>query len=353
MEKTGRRKEELLRYSGNMEQLAGVRQIEYKDGRASGLRCALVHNGVLEFPLMIDKCLDPAWLRYKGMNLSFLTKPGLQGRNPYDTAGEEAVRSIMGGAMFTCGLDHVHGLTEIAGMEYPIHGRMRTTPAENVGMDAFFDGDEYKIRVSGQMRQAKIFGENIILRRVMETTYHSNEIVFRDEIENQGFESEPLCFLYHCNAGYPLLTKEARFIIPDKVCIPRDKEANKGMNDRLHLEAASDGKLEQVFQHILEADEYGNTFAAVVNDELELALCIRWNVKQIPFMTQWKSCASGDYAVALEPTNCSFAGRAGETQMLKPLEKHVNEIKFCIVEGREQIKNLETECNILINRNMK
>ena len=109
----------LMAVCGNMEQIAGVRRIEFQDGRASGLRCALVENGPVEMPLMLDKCLDPAWIRYKGINLSLLTKPGLQGRNPYDTAGDEAVRSIMGGAMFTCGLGNVHGNRVVDGVEYP------------------------------------------------------------------------------------------------------------------------------------------------------------------------------------------------------------------------------------------
>lgn len=52
-------KKELLRFCGSLEQAAGVRRIEYQDGRASGLRCALVQNGPLEFLLMLDKCLDP------------------------------------------------------------------------------------------------------------------------------------------------------------------------------------------------------------------------------------------------------------------------------------------------------
>ena len=45
-------KKELLRFCGSLEQVAGVRRIEYQDGRASGLRCALVQNGPLEFLLM-------------------------------------------------------------------------------------------------------------------------------------------------------------------------------------------------------------------------------------------------------------------------------------------------------------
>lgn len=208
----------LMAVCGHMDQIAGVRQMEFQDGRAAGLRCAMIHNGPLELPLMLDKCLDPAWIRYKGINLSLLTKPGLQGRNPYDTAGDEAVRSIMGGAMFTCGLGNVHGNRVVDGVEYPVHGRMRTTPAEKISMDAFWENGEYKILVSGEMREAQIFGENLVLRRTIETTYGSREIVFTDEIENQGFEDQPLCFLYHCNAGYPFLVPGLRVVMPSIFC---------------------------------------------------------------------------------------------------------------------------------------
>ena len=68
----------LMAVCGHMDQVAGVRHMEFQDGRAAGLRCAMIHNGPLELPLMLDKCLDPAWIRYKGINLSLLTKPGLQ-----------------------------------------------------------------------------------------------------------------------------------------------------------------------------------------------------------------------------------------------------------------------------------
>lgn len=349
MKDTGLKKEELLRLLGSMEQVAGVREIEYRDGRASGLRCALVHNGLMEYALMLDKCLDPAWLKYEGMNFGILTKPGLQGRNPYDTAGEEAVRSIMGGAMFTCGLDHVHGCAAIDGRAYPTHGRMRTTPAEKIGMDAFFDEDAYTIRVTGEMRQASIFGENMVLRRTVETSYGSREILFRDVIENQGFAPEPLCFLYHCNAGYPFWTPGCRLLLPEHSCTPRDEASAQGMHDRMQMGEPVDGAAEQVFQYQLAADKEGNTFAAFVNDERELALCIRWNRNRIPLMTQWKSCASGDYAMALEPTNCGFAGRGGQTRILQPMERHINEIRFCIIKGREEIAALEKERYALLS----
>lgn len=334
----------LLAVCGSMEQIAGVRRVEYEDGRASGLRCALIHNGPFEMPLMLDKCLDPAWIRYKGINLSLLTKPGLQGRNPYDTAGDEAVRSIMGGAMFTCGLGNVHGNRVVDGVEYPTHGRMRTTPAEKVCMDAFWEDGTYKIRVSGEMREAQIFGENLVLRRRVETVYGSRKIVFTDEIMNQGFEEQPLCFLYHCNAGYPFLVPGMRIVMPSVCCEPRDADAETGEMRWHVMDEPETGAAEQVFQHTLAADQDGNTFAAFVNDELEIGLCIRFQKAAIPYLTQWKSTAAGDFAMALEPTNCGFDGRAGASEYLRPFETHQNRICFQILDGKDEIESLEHEC---------
>lgn len=342
----------LMAVCGHMDQVAGVRQMKFQDGRAAGLRCAMIHNGPLELPLMLDKCLDPAWIRYKGINLSLLTKPGLQGRNPYDTAGDEAVRSIMGGAMFTCGLGNVHGNRVVDGVEYPVHGRMRTTPAEKISMDAFWENGEYKILVSGEMREAQIFGENLVLRRTIETTYGSREIVFTDEIENQGFEDQPLCFLYHCNAGYPFLVPGLRVVMPSIFCGPRDADAKAGAAAWNVMEEPVEHAPEQVFQHELAADRNGNTFAAFVNDELQIGLCIRFEKSVIPYLTQWKSTAAGDFAMALEPTNCGFDGRAGKTQSLKPFEKHENRIRFQILDGKDEIKQLEDECREVLECTM-
>lgn len=349
MENLKEKKKELLRLCGNIEQLAGVRRIEYQDGRASHLRCALVNNGVLQFPLMLDKCLDPAWFCYKGMNLSFLSKPGLQGRNPYDTAGEEAIYSIMGGAMFTCGLGNIHGYRTVDGISYPTHGRIRTTPAEKVGMDAFWENDDYRIRVTGEMREARLFGENLVLRRTVETSYGSKEIRFIDKIENQSPNPAPLCILYHCNAGYPLLAPKTRLILPDHICSPRDEDARRGMDTRNIMGPPEDGAPEQVFQHTMAADQEGNTFGAIVNDELKTALCIRWNIRNLPLLTQWKSPASGDYAMAIEPASCGFKGRAGETPVIAPFGTICNEIVFSVADGPEEIRMLEEKCRLLLS----
>ena len=334
----------LLRHCGNLEQVAYVRPVTYADGRADGMKAILVKNGKLEFSLLQDKCLDIGPLSYGGINMTLLSKPGLQGRNPYDTHGEESVRSIMGGAMFTCGFENIHGPRTVDGQEYPMHGRMRTTPMEKVGMDACFEGEDYVLSVSGEGREAALFGENLILRRQVRTVYGDNTLYIRDEIENRTFKEDKLCFLYHFNAGFPFLEGGCRVLIPHVECIPRNEDAKKGLGRQFVMDDPVDNAPEQVFLYVPAADDEGNTFAAVVNDRLGLAMCIRWNVKEIPFLTQWKTIASGDYAMALEPCNAGFESREeAHAQVLGPMGKHVNSYSLSILEGSEAIAALDAE----------
>ena len=158
-----------------------------------------IKNGPLNFTVMKDKALDLAELSYKGINMSFLSKPGLQGRNHYDTNGQEAQRSIMGGMMFTCGLENICAPYTAQGKDYPMHGRIRTTPAEHTGARTWWEGDSYLMSVQGEMREAELFGENMVLKRKITTSWPGKEILIEDTIENQGFREEPAMLLYHFN----------------------------------------------------------------------------------------------------------------------------------------------------------
>lgn len=258
---------------------------------------------------MADKCLDITDVSFFGHNVSFLSKPGLMGRNHYDTNGAEAQRSIMGGMLFTCGLENICAPCNIDGKDYPMHGRIRTTPAEHVGADARFEGDDYTVTLSGSMREAELFGENLVLRRKITTQYGKNQICIEDEITNEGFRAEPMMLLYHMNVGYPLLCGDSEIIIPSKKVVARDETAASHLADWNKMEAPKDNEPEYVFLHEMAADQEGNTFAAVMNRELGIGLKIEYNCRQLPYFMQWKSIASGDYVMGLEPANSSVYGK--------------------------------------------
>lgn len=330
-------KREIEAMTGSMQQLAFLRPVCYTEGRAGGMQAIDWKNGPMRLTVMRDKCLDIAELSWKGVQLSFLSKPGLFGRSPFDTRGIEAQRSIMGGFLFTAGCQNICAPCTDEGQEYPMHGRIRTTPAEHVCADAYWDGSIYRMRVSGEMRQAQLFGENITLRRTWETEYGSSVLTLTDRITNHGFCPEPLMLLYHFNFGFPFLTPETRVYLPSRSVQPRDAAAAEGVSGWTHMDAPVPNAPEQVFLHDLEEEEEGKTWACIYDPSAGLGVRLEFNRRQLPWFMQWKSKASGDYVMGLEPANASVFGRLyqkkhGGLEMLKPGESKVIQLKISIIE---------------------
>ncbi len=341
-------RQELLRRVGSVQQLACIRPMTYTEGRCAGLRAYEVKNGPLEYKVLADKCLDVGELSYRGINFSFLSKPGLQGRNHYDTRGQEALRSIMGGMFFTAGLENICAPCTVDGTEYPMHGRIRTTPAEHLSAGAAWEGEDYVLRISGEMREGELFGENLVLRRSLETVLGQKSLTLTDEIENQGFRDEPLMLLYHINIGYPLLDEGTRLLAPTRSVTPRDQAAS-GHEDRWNLmDPPRDNEPEYVFIHDLAWDSKGNGVVCVVNDRLKLGLKIQFTGEHLPYFMEWKSTASGDYVLGLEPANSSVYGRPyheaeGSLHRLSPFAKERNVLTFTVLEGEEELRAAQAE----------
>ena len=336
------KKSELMKYLGSMQQVAYVRPLTYTEGRSHGLSAFEVKNGCMEFQVMADKALDVNQLSYKGINMNFLSKPGLQGRNQYDTNGDEAIRSIMGGLFFTSGIESICAPCNVDGVDYPMHGRMRTTPGEHLSADAYWDGDEYKMVVKGEMREAALFGENMVLRREISTTYGSKTLTVTDEFENEGYRDEPLMLLYHINMGYPFLDENTRLYIPTAKVTARDKDGEGHEADYDKMDEPKDNEPEYVFIHDMQSDEENNTEVLVINEALGLGLKLSYNMKYLPNFMEWKSTASGDYVIGLEPANSSVYGRMyheerNNVHKLAPFAKEKNVLHFTVLDGAEEI----------------
>lgn len=339
-----------MKYCGSLQQLAYVRPVTYKEGRAEHMNALEVKCGDISFHSAVDKALDISDLSYKGLNMTFLAKPGLEGRNQYDTNGAEAQRSIMGGLFFTCGLENICAPCTIDGKDYPMHGRMRTTPAEHVCSDVITEGEEVRIRISGEMREAELFGENMVLRRSIESVLGENSIIVTDEIENQAFRPEPLMLLYHCNMGYPFLDEDCRLYVPTAKVTGREEFSQKHADLWNQMEAPKDNEDEYVFIHDIQSDENQDTMILVANHRLQIGLTIEFNRKNLPYFMEWKSLASGDYVLGLEPSNSSVYGKPyhvkeNSVHYLQPFEKEKNVLKFSVIEGEEKLKAVIDKIN--------
>lgn len=336
------KKQELMKRVGSMQQVAYVRPAMYVEGRSNGLKTYEVKNGCMTYQVLADKCLDVCELTYKGINMNFLSKPGLQGRNHYDTNGGEAIHSIMGGLFFTSGLENICAPCTIDGVDYPMHGRIRTTPGEHLSADAYWENDEYHLTVKGEMREAALFGRNMVLRREISSVYGSKTFTVTDEIENESYREEPMMILYHINMGYPFLDENTRFYIPTKSVVARDKDGEGHEAEYNVMDEPKDNEPEYVFIHDLKTDENGDTEILVINRPLGLGLKLSYNVKYLPYFMEWKSTGSGDYVVGLEPANSSVFGRPyheaqNNVHKLAPFAKETNVLKFTVLDGEEEI----------------
>ncbi len=341
-------KKELYRHVGSMQQLAYIRSLTYHEGRTEGLKALEVKNGKLQFKILADKCMDVGEFSYAGVNLNFLSKPGLQGRNHYDTHGDEALRSIMGGLFFTAGLENICAPCTCGGKDYPMHGRIRTTPAEHLSADARWEDGAYVLRASGEMREGELFGENLVLRRTIETVYGSKTVTLTDVIENEAYRPEPLMLLYHINIGYPLLEEGAELLVPTRGVTPRDEASTGHEGEWNVMDAPKENEPEYVFIHEPVADAKGNVIVAVINEKLGLGLRLTYTAGNLPRFMEWKSTAAGDYVLGLEPSNSSVYGRPyheaqGSLHHLAPFASETNILTFTVLEGAAELQAVRDE----------
>ena len=297
--------ESLLRKIGSAEQVCSATRSQVTDGRANGARLVHVSNGRLNFVLSESNALDVLRLWHEGMNVGFLSKNGL-----YSGDGD-FVQKFPAGMLYTCGLD---ATGVIAG--HPVHGRIHSIPAELRELRA----DESGVRIVAEIRDTALFGPNLRVTRTIETAAFSEEISLTDEIANLAFRDERYAMLYHVNVGYPIVDEGAVIEADVEETVPRTEWSAKHMATMLEVEPPVDGMDEFCYFHTLRRPE-----ASIVNRALGKKFTLKFSGDTLPKFIEWKSRASGDYVIGLEPATCwlddYFAYRT-----LRPGEKAVNRL---------------------------
>ncbi|MGG0717984.1 aldose 1-epimerase family protein [Robertmurraya massiliosenegalensis] len=346
-------KREILKYIGDFSQLFGTKEYTLSGGKSHGVQAIDVKSGSgLEFTVFPDRGMDIAWLTYKGSNLSYISKTGIVAPEYYNESGTHFFRNFYAGFLTTCGLRNVGSPCVDDDEAFGLHGRISNTPAEAVYSGIEWIDGQPVIKVKGRMREARFFGEYLTLEREITCIGGDNKIMIRDTVENNGFKREPLMVLYHFNMGYPLLNENSNLEIPSRQVTPRDEEAEKGLDSYYKVQQPSPNYAEQVFYHDLKADSNGDTCVALINEEIELGIALRFNKSQLPNLTQWKQMGEGEYVLGIEPCNCLVAGRAdanqkGILEYLEPGEVSHFEVEIEILEGSSNIQRIKSEISML------
>jgi hypothetical protein len=351
-------KRSLVARIGDPAQLAGARPSVLFNGKSEGVKAVDIYSGGgLHFTVLPGRGMDIPFALYKGTNLHYFSSAGITSPAYYEPQGQAWLRSFFVGLLTTCGITQSGGPGVDGGEPLGMHGRVANAAAEDVNIRQEWEGDEYVVEVSGKIREANFRGENMLLKRSYRTALGWKKFILTDIIENRGFDPQPLMMLYHINFGFPLLGPNARVVGP----IVGTKLQNAGTGapeetaDALVFPEPTPDLQRNVYHHTLAGEE--RTFVSLVNRDLgdgtPLGVVLRFDLRELPCLAEWKHVREGFYVVGLEPGVVHPAGRTvlrekGELPMLDGQAQYRISIDFEIIDSHEAMDDLEREAAELV-----
>lgn len=292
-------------YLSNPQQAYTLRRVTIEEGNAKGAAVIEICTaGGLQVDILPDSGMDIGQVRYKGVNMTFISKNGYDSPTRFIPYENEFLKTFPGGLVYTCGLRSVGGGNRDEDGEYhPLHGRYHGLSAEQVA--TFVEDDT--IIVQGVVRETALFGEVLEVKRTIRIPVFGTQIVLSDAITNLNPKAEAYALLYHCNFGYPLLSKSAVLELPkERKTTPRTDYAAQIMGKEHTFEAPIPGDEERCYFH-----EEMEKKVAIANPAIGAKMTMTWS-DTLPILVQWRSMASGDYVCGLEPSNTYIMGRKDE-----------------------------------------
>ncbi len=339
-------KEQFCERISSMSQIAGAREFKFTEGKAAGVRAVEVKTGSgLVFTILIDRGMDIGEASYCGIPVAWQSKVGVIAPTYFENQGHQWLRNFFGGLLTTCGLIQVGEPCEDQGEYHGLHGRISHTPAEKYWIEEYWEDNDYVIKVTGKMREAIIYNENLVLTREIKCLFGQKKIFIKDVVENEGYQESPFMIMYHVNQPFPIVSENSRFYSSaKKVVALRTSEQPDTGNFRSMSEPIADYQFE-TFLHEMPTDR-SRVYQAVINEQLKMGVYLGYDPKTLPVGNQWKMLGKQDYVVAMEPSNTYNVGISESRQngwlpMLKPKEKVEMNLEIGVLEGEQEIKSFK------------
>ena len=325
----------------NPAQLGGIETSVLDNGAGRGVRVAWVNTGTgLRYKLVLDRAMDIADAFFNQHSLAWLSHLGITNPQPLSHNGIDWIKTFGGGMLVTCGLDHIGGPETDSFGERGLHGAISNTAAE---IESIIQPDplsgKMEMSITGNMKQSQPLGTRLELRRTISSTLGQASIKIHDEVINRGNTKLPHMLLYHFNFGWPLVD-EGTEILWDGNWTPREtgdknkifKQGNDFHKCLAPLDDHSGGGEEAVFIDA-EANAASECECGLRNDKLGLSVSIKFQKKQLPWLTNWQHFGKGEYVIGLEPGTNPPIGQAkarasNELLFLEPGEKRVYDIEI-------------------------
>lgn len=330
------KKSETLKYVGNLSQIGGCRHYILTEGWGRDMRAVDINTGNgLQYTVLPDRGLDISLASYRGVNLVYLTCNGETHPAYYESEGIGWLRTFAGGLLTTCGLTHFGSPCTDDGEILGLHGRYSTIPMKQLADLSAWEGDNYCYKIKGIAEEGSLFGRKIRMEREISSVQGQNTIHVKDKITNFGSSASPYTILYHMNFGYPLLSENTELVIDPKNTKPRDSDAVPGLKEFRKFIKPQLSYREQVFFHAMKSDKKGEAYVILRNKKEGIEVSIKFNIKSLPYVTQWKMMGYGEYVLGIEPCNVPCKSRSALRKEnllpeLKPGESTINDLEITV-----------------------
>lgn len=331
-------------------------------GGGRSVRAAFIDTGAgLRFTVALDRGGDIVNASYNEFALAYLTRNGLVPPSPAYHQGAEWLRSWAGGLVTTCGPEYMGGPRTEDGAKTSLHGRYSGQSAQVESIrnpDPHRGQSEMELRLI--VRDSQMFGPIFEIRRTIRCRLGAAELQIEDEVTNCGDTRVAHHWLYHCNLGWPLLDRDARFVyrgsaeywvVPpppgEDIVQPLSAAAMEALKRVPEPMAEHAGSGERGLIVDTEADSDGRCRVGLVNDKLGLGVEISYPKEALPRMANWQHYGPrGSYVTALEPFSGSLLGSARDQHklarvFLEPGESRRYQLTLRVLAGAGALAELD------------
>ncbi len=366
---------------GNIDQIAGARQVKLAEGNeADALAIACKTGSGFNFMVDANRGLDIVSADWQGASLCWRGAPGEMNASYFESPGMGWLHGFFGGLVATCGTTHMGFACNDAGTieggpvyrhvcsegecdevftpsgSLGLHGRYSYTPAKNVWADGRWDGDDYTFWVQGKVREAMHFGPNMLVERRISARLGESKLRIQDKVTNEAWEPQEHMWLYHCNLGFPVLDGGGEYLLPSRNVTPRTDLAADNIGTWSQFPAPTPNQQEMVYYHECGAEADGTVYAGFANRAFNggqgIGVYLRYNLKQLPWLVQWKMPGQGHYVTGLEPATAWVDGRvaereAGRVITLDPQESRDYELEIGVLTSIAEIDEMASRISAL------
>lgn len=320
----------------NSAQLGGIETSVLDNGVGRGVRIAWINTGTgLRYKVLIDRAMDISDAFYNQYSLAWLSHGGITAPQPFSDKGIDWLRTFNGGLLTTCGLTHVGGPEYDSYGERGIHGHISNIPAE---IESIIQPDprmgKMEMSITGIIRETRIFGPSLTLRRTISSTLGKANIYIHDEVINYGNTPAPLMVLYHFNFGYPLVDERTE-ILWEGTWEPRFGAENAKIfregNSFKTCPPPIDDHLSSGEEVVLIdpiSDDEDRCSCGLYNPKINLKVALNFNKKQLPTLTNWQHWGKNEYVTGLEPGTNHPIGQAKARENQELILLAPNESRF-------------------------